>query len=223
MSNVVLAPLVPDLLLAKSTLALGQLSGGRLTLGVGLGARASDYSALGADFASRGATLDRQLDLLRRAWAGEPVVDGQPVGPPPSGPAPQLLVGGHSDRAVQRVARWGDGWTGANGGLERNGPVVSKVHAAWRAAGRAGEPRIAALMYFSVGDDVRDRSRANLAGYYGFFGPERSAAIAAEAARDPADIRAAVELYARNGFTDLTFTPTVADLDQVDRLADVLF
>jgi alkanesulfonate monooxygenase SsuD/methylene tetrahydromethanopterin reductase-like flavin-dependent oxidoreductase (luciferase family) len=223
LSNVVLAPLIPDTLLAKSTLALSQLSGDRLTLGVGLGARASDYEAVGADYSQRGPTLDRQLELLHRAWKGEPVVTGQPVGPPPAtGARPQVLIGGHSAQAVRRVTAWGDGWTGANGGLERNGDVIRRVREAWREAGRDGTPRIAALMYFSVGEDVRAVSRQNLAGYYGFFGPERATTIAQEAARDPDAIRAVVQLYADSGFTDLTFIPTVADLEQVDRLADVV-
>jgi len=221
LSNVLLAPLVPDTLLAKSSMTLSHLSGGRLTLGVGLGARESDYELTGADFSHRGDVLDRQLDLLHRAWRGEVIAHDQPFGPP-DGPIPQVLVGGHSRRAIERVIRFADGWTGANGGLTRNGPPADAVRAAWKKAGRTGVPRLVALVYFGLGEGAEERSRRNLETYYEFFGPERAHSIAAEAARDRATLRAAVREYADAGFTDVVLSPTLADLDQVDRLADFL-
>lgn len=222
LSNVLLTPLVPDLLLAKETLTLAQLCGGRLTLGVGLGARESDYDLLGSDFAHRGATMDRQLDLLDRAWRGEPVVDGSSIGPSTMPHRPAVLLGGHSKAAVRRVVAHGDGWTGATGGLDRNGPMADAVVSAWNAAGRPGQPRLAALIYFCLGPDARALAERNLATYYAFFGPERAQLIAAEAACSPAEVTSAIRTYADHGFTDMVLTPTVADLSQLERLADVL-
>jgi alkanesulfonate monooxygenase SsuD/methylene tetrahydromethanopterin reductase-like flavin-dependent oxidoreductase (luciferase family) len=222
LSNVELTPLTPDLLLVKEVLTLAQLSAGRLTLGVGLGARRSDYEMLGADFAGRGATLDRQLDLLDRTWRGEPIVDGEPIVPTALPRRPSILIGGHSAAAVRRVIRHGDGWTGATGGVARNGPVADEVRTAWARAGRAGQPRLAALVYFGLGPDAREASEHNLASYYAFFGTQRAGLISAEAARSPAGLAAAIREYADHGFTDMVLTPTVAELSQLDRLADLV-
>lgn len=226
-TNVLLAPLVPEALLAKSVTTLAAFAGDRLTLGVGLGARESDYEYAGADFHRRGAILDRQIELLQRAWSGEGVLDGHRIGPtPPSRPG--LLFGGHSEAMVRRVARWGDGWTGATGGVDRNGPMLDRVRSAWAATGREGEPRFSALVYFGLGtgaddaDVTESESFRNLAGYYAFFGRERAESIGHEAARSAEAVREAVDIHRAAGFTDVTFTPTLPRLDQIDRLADVV-
>lgn len=116
-TNAVLGPTYPDAVLAKITATVAQLSAGRLTLGLGVGARESDYLPAERDFADRGAAFDRQLEFLHRAWGGEPVAAGdfaderRAVAPP--GEAVPVLIGGHGKRAVRRTARWGAGWTGA--------------------------------------------------------------------------------------------------------------
>lgn len=226
-SNVLLAPLIPEALLAKAATTLGAFAGDRFTLGVGLGARASDYDAVGADFHRRGATLDRQVELLHGAWAGQEVLDGQRIGPtPPSRPG--LLFGGHSDAMVRRTVRWGDGWTGATGGVDRNLPVLERIRDAWADAGRDGSPRFAALVYFGLGDgaegaDVeRTEAYRNLSGYYSFFGPERADAIGRDVVRSADEVSEAVETHRRAGFTEVTLTPTLPRLDQVDALADAV-
>jgi alkanesulfonate monooxygenase SsuD/methylene tetrahydromethanopterin reductase-like flavin-dependent oxidoreductase (luciferase family) len=223
-SNVILAPLVPEALLAKSVTTLAAFAGDRLTLGVGLGARESDYDAVGADFHRRGAILDRQVELLRRSWAGEAVVGGERIGPTP--PArPGLLFGGHSEAMIRRTARWGDGWTGATGGAERNGPVLRRIREAWAEAGREGDPRFVGLVYFGLGEGAEgpdSESVRNLTGYYAFFGRERAEAIGREAVRSGQAVREAVEACRAAGFTEVTFTPTLPRLDQVDLLADAL-
>src|SRR6185312_3161027 len=70
MTNILLAPVYPPVLLAKSTASIDQLSGGRLTLGLAPGGRPDDYAAVGRDFHTRGRDFDHALDVLHRAWAG---------------------------------------------------------------------------------------------------------------------------------------------------------
>ena len=224
LTNVVLGPTYPDAVLAKISMTLAELSGGRLSLGLGLGARESDYAPSERDFARRGQAFDGQLDFLSRAWRGEAVTEGdfaderRPVGPL-SPPIP-VLVGGHGKRAVRRVAQWGSGWTGAGGGPQRAAPMIAPIREAWRAAGRAGEPRLLGLAYFSTDDRRSADSDAYLRSYYAYAG-DHADTIARGAVRSPREIRAVMSDFADIGMTDLVFTPTLADVDEVDRLADL--
>jgi alkanesulfonate monooxygenase SsuD/methylene tetrahydromethanopterin reductase-like flavin-dependent oxidoreductase (luciferase family) len=221
-TNILLGSVYPPALLAKATASLDQLSGGRLTLGIAAGGRADDFTVSGRDFHSRGRDLDHTLEVLHRAWRGEPVEGAdRPVGPPAVHGSVPVLIGGTSDKAVGRVATWGAGWTAGGGGPEMAAPVVEKVRAAWRDAGRDGEPRLAALAYFSLGDDAAPDSRAYLLDYYSYAG-EYAEAIASSALRTPTQIRDAVRAFADLGFSELYLDPTTAALDQVDRLADVV-
>lgn len=228
LTNAVLGPTYPDAALAKITMTLSQLSGGRLTLGLGVGARESDYTPSERDFTRRGRAFDRQLDYLHRAYAGEELAAGEEPGehrmvaPAPAGcEPPPLLIGGHGKAAVRRVARWGAGWTGAGGGPERARPTVDAVRQAWKAAGRSGEPRLLGLIYFSIGDDVTEQSDRYIRSYYRFAG-EQANVIAGQAVRTREEIRDVVERFAEVGMNEIVFTPTVARLDQVDGLADHL-
>ncbi|MGH8887082.1 MAG: LLM class flavin-dependent oxidoreductase, partial [Egibacteraceae bacterium] len=97
---IVIGPVRETAVLAKQAASVDQLSGGRLVLGVGLGARRDDYEAAGARWSDRGRRLSGQLAALRDVWEGEA------VGPRPARPGgPQLLVGGGSGPAFLRAAR----------------------------------------------------------------------------------------------------------------------
>jgi alkanesulfonate monooxygenase SsuD/methylene tetrahydromethanopterin reductase-like flavin-dependent oxidoreductase (luciferase family) len=236
MTNILLAPVYTPVLLAKTAASLDQLSGGRFTLGLAPGGRPDDYQAVGKDFHSRGTDFDEGLEVLHRAWAGDPVRpagietmsgDNADAEPPASGPAPTrngkvpVLIGGTSEKAIKRTVAWGAGWTGGGGTPEQTESVIKQVRAAWRDAGREGEPRLAALAYFSLGDDVDADSRAYLRHYYGFLG-SWAEGIAEGALRSDTSIRDAVRQYQDAGVTELYFDPTVASLEQVDRLADIV-
>ncbi|HEY8472200.1 MAG TPA: LLM class flavin-dependent oxidoreductase [Natronosporangium sp.] len=222
-SNILLAPLYQPAMLAKSAASIDQLSGGRFTLGVAVGGRADDYAVAGRDLHTRGKVLDESLELMHRAWRGEPFGDGNPICPTPTnGERVPMLFGGTTDAAIRRVVRWGAGWTAGGGGPEQAGPFMAKVRQAWQQAGRSGEPRLAALAYFSLGDDVADQSRAYLRSYYAFLGPYADR-IAEGALRTPAAIREAIAKFTDIGCTELYLDATVPSPDQVDRLADVVF
>ena len=223
LTNILLAPAYTPVLLAKSAGSLDQISGGRLTLGLASGGRADDFAAVGRDFHTRGREFDAGLELMHRAWRGEPITDGGlPVCPKPTNDERvPILIGGASDRAFRRVVKWGAGWTVGGAGPDMAKQPFERVRAEWKEAGRTGEPRLAALTYFSLGDDVVEESHQYLRDYYAFLGPFGEQ-IAAGALRTPDAIRGAVAAYADVGCTELYFDPTSARLNQVDRLADLL-
>ena len=90
---------------------------GRIRLGIGTGWIREEFDALGVPFQRRGARLDEYIEALRTMWSGEPSsFDGEFYSweesgflPSPSAPIP-LIVGGHSERALERAAKHGDGW-----------------------------------------------------------------------------------------------------------------
>jgi len=224
-TNILLAPAYPPVWLAKAAASIDQLSGGRLTLGLGVGTREDDYVAVERDFHHRGRDFDAGLDVMHRAWRGEPVGEGKlPVGPTPTNDQRvPILIGGNGDHAVRRLLKWGAGWTAGGASASQSGPFVEQLRGAWHDAGRDGEPRFAALAYFSLGDEAEAPSREYLNHYYTTAaGPELGAAIAGSALRTPQAIRDAVKGFADVGFTELYLDPTVASLEQLDRLADVV-
>jgi alkanesulfonate monooxygenase SsuD/methylene tetrahydromethanopterin reductase-like flavin-dependent oxidoreductase (luciferase family) len=85
MTTVLIAPVRDAALLAKQAATIDAFSGGRLTLGLGVGARDDDFRAASATFEDRGRRFEEQLDLMKRVWSGEPVGDGiGEIGPQPA-------------------------------------------------------------------------------------------------------------------------------------------
>ena len=116
---VALVPLRHPLLLAREVTSLDHFTGGRFTLGVGVGWLAEEFAALNVPFAERGAIADEHLDALRALMADEVAsfhgthvnFDGAVMLPMPLTPGgPPILVGGNTAPALRRVARSGDGW-----------------------------------------------------------------------------------------------------------------
>ena len=220
-TDVLLTPLYQPVLLAKVTASLAAMSGGRLTLGMGVGGRPDDFAALERPFNRRGKLMDETLDLLTRAWAGENVTgDDFPVAPTPPGNRVPVLIGGNTDASVRRAVAYGDGWTAGGGGPAMAAPMVEKVRQAWQEAGREGEPRIATLTYFGLGDEKA--SKASLRRYYAFLG-DWVDAIVDSAVRSPQAAKDIARAFAGIGVTELVFVPTIASLDEIDRLADAVF
>jgi alkanesulfonate monooxygenase SsuD/methylene tetrahydromethanopterin reductase-like flavin-dependent oxidoreductase (luciferase family) len=202
-------------LVAKQAASVDHLSGGRLTLGVAVGGREDDYEASGADFHRRGATFDRMLDRWAEVWGGDE------IGPEPPGGRPGLLIGGSADVAFERAARHADGWIMGGGTPDAFRGGAEKLAAAWKAAGRDGSPRTAALAYFALGDAAEAAAEAYLGDYYSFLG-EYAATIASSAATDVDTVRGYVKGFAAAGCDELILFPCSTDPGQVDLLADAV-
>lgn len=221
MTTVLLAPLHSAALLAKQAASLDALSGGRLTLGLGVGAREDDFQAAGAQFAHRGSRFEEQLATMKRVWAGEPLSqDVGPIGPKPVQPGgPEILIGGYSPKAISRVARWADGFIsgGAPPQQARQGYEVALN--VWKEAGRNGTPRFVASAYYALGENARERGSQYIKTYY--TGPLGDA-ISGSMPAGPDDVKATIQAYASMGADELMLWPTIASLDQVQLLVDAL-
>jgi alkanesulfonate monooxygenase SsuD/methylene tetrahydromethanopterin reductase-like flavin-dependent oxidoreductase (luciferase family) len=222
LTNILLAPAYNPVLLAKVTASIDQISGGRLTLGLAVGSRPDDYQLAGRSFADRGKRFDADLELLHDAWAGQPVAGSRfPVAPPTTRGRIPLLIGGQPELSAPRGIRWGAGYTIGGAPPEMAAGMLQEFQARWEQDGGNGQPRVVALSYFSLGEEHTSESLHNLRTYYGFLG-EWMEGVAMGAPRTPAAVRERVAAFEQLGVEELVFDPTVADLDQVDLLADVV-
>jgi alkanesulfonate monooxygenase SsuD/methylene tetrahydromethanopterin reductase-like flavin-dependent oxidoreductase (luciferase family) len=114
LSNVMLTATWPGVLLAKELAGIDGISGGRLTLGVGVGDRPDDFVAEGYGLARRGERTDRDLETFRQVWAGNPVGGGPNAAVPAGSRQIPLLFGARSAAAMNRMARWGEGYIGGS-------------------------------------------------------------------------------------------------------------
>lgn len=121
-TGVLLLPEHNPVVVAKRAATIDVLSGGRLTLGVGIGWSAEEFAALGVPFGGRGARAEEYIDVLRALWredvashSGTHVrFDRVRCYPKPIRRTIPVVLGGNSDGALERVARCGDGWYGFN-------------------------------------------------------------------------------------------------------------
>jgi alkanesulfonate monooxygenase SsuD/methylene tetrahydromethanopterin reductase-like flavin-dependent oxidoreductase (luciferase family) len=221
MTTILIAPLRNAAVLAKEAATLDALSGGRLTLGLGVGGREDDFHAAHAAYKGRGRHMERQLEVMKRIWSGKPVGDDVgPIGPAPvqSG-GPEILIGGYTPEAIRRGARWADGYISGGGGdpahARQNYDLLAKE---WQAEGRQGRPRFVAAIYYALGQDAREHGAVALRSYYGFLGPRVEHMVAAFPASDEA-VKGAIQGFADAGTDEFVLWPTIGDLDQVERLA----
>lgn len=214
-TDILIAPLRGTALLAKQAATVDRLSGGRLVLGLAVGGREDDFAAAEADFAGRGRAFDRQLDELTRIWRGE-----AGIGPAPArGERPVLLIGGRTERALRRAARYADGFTMGGGTPDALRELVPGVRAAWDATGREDRPRIVVLFYFSLGDRAEQAAQESLGDYYSFAGPYADQ-IVGGAAKDADTVRRYVDGFADAGADEVIAFPASTDPAQVELLAD---
>lgn len=118
-TSVLVMPYLHPMVLAKELATLDHLSGGRLTVGVGVGSLPQENAALGVAYESRGAYSNEFLEVMRLLWAeGAASFAGEffefedvITSPKPlQRPHPPIMVGGNRPPALRRVARLGDGW-----------------------------------------------------------------------------------------------------------------
>jgi alkanesulfonate monooxygenase SsuD/methylene tetrahydromethanopterin reductase-like flavin-dependent oxidoreductase (luciferase family) len=203
-------------MLAKAAASLDALCGGRLVMGMAVGARKDDYEVTGVDYRSRGRRFAEQLATLRELWE-----DG--IGPNAARQSgPPLLLGGQSDQVFARMARYADGYVHGGGPPRTFQRAADKARAAWSDAGRPGTPQLWAQGYFALGDEATiEAGLRYMRDYYAFTGPFAEK-IAAGLLTTPQAIAQFMRGYAEAGCDELVLFPAVADIDQLHQLATVL-
>jgi alkanesulfonate monooxygenase SsuD/methylene tetrahydromethanopterin reductase-like flavin-dependent oxidoreductase (luciferase family) len=212
---VAIAPLRPPALLAKQARSVDALSGGRLALGLGIGPREDDYALAGVSFAERGRIFENQLAELRRLWRHPgfgPLLDRQ---------RPKVLLGGASDVALLRLTRYADGYVHNGGPARAFRTAADRVLSAWSDSGRPGRPELWGLGYFALGPDAEGEGRQDLLNYYGFTGGFVSRIAGGMLASSEA-VRQFITSYREVGCDHLVLFPTVARIEQVERLAEAV-
>lgn len=228
-STTVLVPQLHDpVSLAKALATADLLSGGRLSVGVGVGGREEDYRAVGASESTR--TMQQMADrvaIMRRVWAGEKVTDAvRPVGPRPVQPGgPEILVGTLGPKTIRHAAGWADGLAGF--ATEVDIPAIDKVFGlarqAWDEAGRR-PPRLTTSFWFAVGDDPRGQIRRHLHHYMNWIPREFVDAFAGTAgfAGTVPELTDALKRIEDLGADEVQLVPTSDDLGQVEQIADAI-
>ena len=222
MTTILIAPLRNAGVLAKQAATLDAISSGRLTLGLAVGSRIDDFAAAPASYQDRGRRFGQQLELIKRVWAGEPVGDEVgPIGPPPyQAGGPELLIGALSPAAIRRVGRWADGFIAAVAPPDFVQQLYSVAEEAWQAQGKPGKPRLVVGVYYRLGPDPVERSEAYIRDYYTGMGMADH--VAQSVLAGPEAIKEAIEGYEAIGVDEVVLWPTLSDLDQVDRLAEIV-
>lgn len=228
-TTVVVPQLHDPVLLAKALATGDMLSGGRLTVGVGVGGRLEDYQAVGADPA--GQTMREMADrvgLMKRVWAGEKLTDSVlPVGPAPVGVGPRLLVGTLGPKTLRNAARWADGMAGMTLDLDvgKQDQLFDVARTAWARAERP-PPHLATSFWFALGrpDEARSQIRRHLLHYMNWVPPKLVDAMAETAgfAGTDDDLAALLRRFAEIGTSEIHLIPTSSDPDQLRRAASVV-
>lgn len=228
-STTVLVPQLHDpVSLAKALATADMLSGGRLSVGVGVGGREEDYRAAGASESTR--TMQQMADrvaVMRRVWAGEKVTEAvRPVGPRPvQDGGPEILVGTLGPKTIRHAAGWADGLAGFAPEVDVRtiGRTFDQARQAWQEADRT-PPRLTTSFWFAVGDEPRAQIRRHLHHYMNWI-PREFVDAFAETAGFAGTVAALKDVLRRIedlGADEVQLVPTSADLDQVERIAAAL-
>jgi probable F420-dependent oxidoreductase len=196
-TGILVLPQRDPLLVAKQAATIHHLSGGRLTLGVGVGWIEQEYAYLRADFRSRGQIADEYIAAMRALFETEaPEFRGERIAyegvlfsPRPSAPLP-VVVGGTSRAALKRAATLGDGWHG----ISQSPEEVTAAIAVMDSYGRGDHFQISLRTPVRIGTPAGDRDAAG-----GLRG-------------DAAALVEQVGRYASAGVDQLVIEPAATDL-----------
>ncbi len=229
-TTVVVPQLHDPTMLAKALATGDMLSGGRLTVGLGVGGREEDYRAVGADPATK--TIRGMADsvgVMKRIWAGEKVTDSVvPVGPRPrqSG-GPQLLVGTMGPKTVRSASAWADGLAGTTLDLDvdKQNELFDVARASWAETDKP-KPHLATSFWFALGDGDEPRAQIHLhlRRYMNWIAPQYVDAMAPTTgwAGNDHELHDVLGKFDAIGTDELYLIPTSANLDEVRRVADVV-
>jgi probable F420-dependent oxidoreductase len=144
---VVKLPIRHPVLVAKSVSSVAVLTGNRFGFGVGLSPWPEDFAVCGERWKGRGKRMDDMIEIIRGLLTGKYYehhgkyydIQSIKICPAPTESVP-ILIGGHSDAALARAARIGDGWMHAGGDQGDLEAMIKKIHAMRKEHGRDRDP-----------------------------------------------------------------------------------
>lgn len=151
-TSIVLVPLHNPMHLAKEVATLQELSGGRFTLGVGMGWHKDEFDFMGVEFKGRGRRADEAIRLMRALWSGERDFEGEywsfhdATSQPHPSPQPEIWVGGSSGRAIRRALELGDVWHPSRGSDAADIRRVKEQHPELRVIPRIAPENVEAML-----------------------------------------------------------------------------
>jgi alkanesulfonate monooxygenase SsuD/methylene tetrahydromethanopterin reductase-like flavin-dependent oxidoreductase (luciferase family) len=222
MTEVLIAPVRNTAILAKESVTLDVLSNGRFSLGLGLGGREDDYIAAEVVYKDRGKRFDRQLEQMKRIWAGDPREAAAPIGPKSVQPGgPELILSGFAPKAFERTARYGDGFVTAANDLPNIEQAFRAVERSWQEAGRSGQPRLIAQIDIALETRHIGQGRQNVLDYYAISKPfdvyKSNTMLTTEQ-----QIRDIIPALASIGADEVVFFTWSSEIEQVDRIANLI-
>jgi len=135
------------LLLARQVGSVANLTKNRFGFGVGIGWAPEEFEWCGVPYAKRGNRVDEMIEVIKLVLAGGMVefhgefydFDRLQMSPAPTEPVP-FYVGGHTDVALKRAARVGDGWTSAMLTCDQVAEIIGRLKKLLAENGRADDP-----------------------------------------------------------------------------------
>ncbi len=213
---------------AKEIATLDILSDGRVRkVCVGYGGRDKDYAALEATFRGRYGRMDRQVQEMRRVWAGDEIIPGGgTIGPElPPERQPKLLAGAMGPKSIARCAQWADGlyaWSG-NGDAQELKNTFAMADAAWQDAGRQAAPYRMGGFWYTLADDGQQKLYDYVYEYLAIAGPEIASMMAESVHRSSEDaVLEALDNAEAAGCEELFMVPATAELVEIERLVALL-
>lgn len=216
--NVASIALRDPLLTAKQCATIDMLSDGRLLPAFGIGsALSADFKATGTPTKRRGKRANEALELVFRLWTEDDVsfdgefyqYQGASISPKPANPRIPLWIGGSSDVAMQRTARYGTGWLGGIDSPEQTRQVVDGIKAALTETGRSiDEDHYGATFSFRFGSAEEPIAKRTADGLKARTGkdPHRFMVVG-----DADDIVRRIEEYIDAGCQKFVMLPIAAD------------
>ncbi|MEO5899596.1 MAG: LLM class flavin-dependent oxidoreductase, partial [Ilumatobacteraceae bacterium] len=228
--SVMVLPTYHPVHVAHVVATLDRLSGGRTTLGVGLG-RAEEYPLFQVPVARRVRRLTESVELIRSLWANDHVsYDGEIYDAqranlgtrPVQQPGPPIWFGSFHPDALRRAARFGDGWMGAGGsGAASFAQAVPRLRAALHEAGR--DPTafpISKRVFISVHDRA-ETARAEITRWFAEAYGNPALADQGGVFGTPDDVGEQLEALVAAGATHLLLNPVTRYDEQLEALAVV--
>ena len=210
-----------EVLVAKQAAVVDRLSGGRLALGVSLGARPDDYEVFGATMEHRVTRFRAQIGRIRELWAKARASDeghGEAGPPPLQEPGPPIWMGAMTEKGQRRAVELADGFV--FGGVARPhgiAAVIGSMRAWAQEQGKSGFT-FCAVAYVAIGGE---RELEEAVGHHRRYYP--TLPMPAEEAIHHGPVEHIAEVaatYAEAGLDELVLMPEVRDLEQLELLAE---